>query len=100
MNERILKQKQISELLSNCASYSPVWDFKTAINCALQRAKDLGTGGGTRQTDVKVAAECTLTLLRLDEILVTVHLQLALVHLVQLELLKGLKKSLRLSIVL
>ena len=65
-------------------------NLQPAVDSAFQGTEDLGTSGGARQTDVEVAAEGALALLRLHHELVTIDLQLALVQVVQFELLQGL----------
>ena len=72
-----------------------VRDLEPAVDGALERAEHLGAGGGARQAHVEVAAEGAAFLLRLHQVLVTVHLHLALVQAVHAELLQDLRTHAR-----
>jgi len=66
-----------------------VWHVKTTVSSTLHGAKDLGTSGGTRKTDIQVALEgAWLAIDVLNVVLDAVGFLRARVHLVQVELLE------------
>lgn len=72
---------------------SPVRDGQASIHGSLQSAEHLVACGGSGEAGVQVAGESSwLTVNALHVELVTGHLHLALIHLIQLELVQKLEK--------
>jgi len=63
-----------------------VGDVEAAVNGALERAEDLGAGGGADEADVKDAGEGAVVALRLDQEVLAVRIIVALVLLIETHL--------------
>lgn len=70
----------------------PVWDGQTTVHGPLQNAEHLVACGGSGKSSIQVAAESAwLTVDALHVELVTRHLHLAVIHLIQAKLVQELR---------
>lgn len=71
-----------------------MWDGQASVNGSLQGTEHLVACGGSGEASVQVAGECTrLAVNALHVELITSHLHLALVHLVQAKLVQELRRQ-------